>query len=137
VVDYGFVEQHILDLAARYRVEAVAIDPHNSVSTQTRLLDEGLPVLQFRQGALSMSPGCKELERRVLARQLYHAGCPVLRWNLSNVALEQDSNANIKITKSKSREKVDGAVALVMAIGVAQAADGPSIYESRPEFLTI
>jgi phage terminase large subunit-like protein len=54
----------------------------------------------------------------VLARQIYHTGCPVLRWCMANVALEPDAAGNIKITNAKSKEKVDGAGALAMAIGV-------------------
>ena len=84
-----------------------------------------------------MSPGCKELERLVLARQLYHTGCPVLRWNLSNVTLKTDDAGNIKISKARSREKVDGAVSLAMALAVAQTGGARSVYEPRPSFLTI
>jgi phage terminase large subunit-like protein len=137
VVDYSYIESYIAELAETYRVESIAIDRWNSTATTTRLMEQGLPVVRFGQGYMSMSPACKELERLVLARQLHHTGCPVLRWCLSNVALEQDAAGNIKITKSKSREKVDGAVALAMAIGVASASPAGSVYESRPEFLTI
>jgi phage terminase large subunit-like protein len=137
VVDYGVVEQHIAELAERYRVEAIAIDRWNSTATTTRLLEQGLPVIRFGQGTASMSPACKELERLVLARQLYHTGCPVLRWCLGNVALEQNAAGDIKPNKAKSREKIDGAVALAMAVGVAQTEGSRSVYESRPSFLWI
>jgi phage terminase large subunit-like protein len=137
VVDYSAVEEHIVELAENYRVEAIAIDRWNSTATTTRLLEQGLPVVRFGQGYASMSPACKEVERLVLARQLYHTGCPVLRWCLGNVALEQDAAGNIKITKSKSKEKVDGAVALAMAIGVAQSEGSRMIYEERPSFLMV
>jgi phage terminase large subunit-like protein len=122
VVYYGQVEEHVADLAENYWVEAIAIDRWNSTATTTRLLEQGLPVVRFGQGFASMSRACKELERLVMAGQLYHDGNPCLRWCLGNVALKQDAAGNIKITKSKSREKVDGAVALAMAVGVASAA---------------
>jgi phage terminase large subunit-like protein len=118
-------------------VEAIAIDRWNSTATTTRLLEQGLPVVRFGQGFASMSGACKELERLVLARQLYHTGCPVLRWCMANVALEKDAAGNIKIAKNKSKEKVDGAVALAMAIGVAAAAPAGSVYQERPSFLVI
>jgi phage terminase large subunit-like protein len=137
VVDYGVVEDYVADLAERYRVEAIAIDRWNSTATTTRLLEQGLPVIRFGQGTASMSPACKELERLVLARQLYHTGCPVLRWCLGNVALEQNAAGDIKPNKAKSREKIDGAVALAMAVGVAQTEGSRSVYESRPSFLWI
>jgi phage terminase large subunit-like protein len=137
VVDYGVVEEQIADLAERYRVEAIAIDRWNSTATTTRLMEQGLPVVRFGQGYQSMSPACKEVERLVLARQLYHTGCPVLRWCLGNVALEQNAAGDIKPNKAKSSEKIDGAVALAMAVGVAQTEGSRSVYESRPCFLWI
>jgi phage terminase large subunit-like protein len=137
VVDYDVVESYIADLGERYRVEAIAIDRWNSTATTTRLMEQGLPVIRFGQGYSSMSPAVKEVERLVLGRQLGHTGCPVLRWCLSNVALEQDAAGNVKITKAKSREKVDGATALAMAVGVAQTEGSRSVYESRPSFLWI
>jgi phage terminase large subunit-like protein len=137
VVDYAAVEQHVAQLAEDYRIEAIAIDRWNSTATTTRLLEQGLPVVRFGQGYQSMSPAVKEVERLVLAGQLDHDGNPCLRWCLANVGLEQDAAGNVKITKAKSREKVDGAVALAMAIGVASAAPAGSVYESRPEFLVI
>jgi phage terminase large subunit-like protein len=124
-------------LAERFRVEAIAIDRWNSTATTTRLMDQGLPVVRFGQGTASMSPACKELERLVLARQLYHTGCPVLRWCLGNVALEQNAAGDIKPNKARSKEKIDGAVALAMAVGVAQTEGARSVYEERPSFLMV
>jgi phage terminase large subunit-like protein len=138
VVDYGIVEAAIADLAERFRVEAIAIDRWNSTGVQSRLLEQGLPVVKFGMGFASMSPACKEVERLVLSRRLFHTGCPVLRWCLSNVAIEQNPAGDIKISKDKAREKVDGAVALAMAVGVAQTENaGPSVYEQRPSFLYV
>ena len=124
VVDYGVVEAYIAELAERYRVEAIAIDRWNSTGTQTRLQEIGLPVVAFGQGFASMSPACKEVERLILNRQLAHDGNPVMRWCLSNVAIAQDPAGNIKIDRQKAKEKVDGAVALAMAIGVASCRAG-------------
>jgi phage terminase large subunit-like protein len=137
VVDYGVVEDYVADLAERFRVEAIAIDRWNSTGTQTRLQALGLPVVTFGQGFASMSPAVKEVERLVLNRQLAHDGCPVLRWCLANVAIAQDPAGNQKIDRSKAKEKVDGSVALCMAIGVAAASPAGSVYQERPYFLAI
>ena len=91
----------------------------NSTATTTRLLRAGLPVVRFGQGYANMSPAVKECERLILSRRLAHDGNPVMRWSLANVAIEQDAAGNQKISKARSRDKVDGAVALVMAVGVA------------------
>jgi phage terminase large subunit-like protein len=138
VVDYSVVEDYVAGLAEQFRVEAIAIDRWNSTATTTRLLDQGLPVIRFGQGFASMSPAVKEAERLILSRRLAHDGSPVLRWCLGNVAIEQDAAGNQKISKARSREKVDGAVALAMAVGVA-ATEGRhvSVYAERPSFLMI
>ena len=115
---------YIAELAERFRVEAIAIDRWNSTGTQTRLQEIGLPVVTFGQGFASMSPACKEVERLILNRQLAHDGNPVMRWCLGNVAIAQDPAGNIKIDRQKAKEKVDGAVALAMAIGVASCRAG-------------
>ena len=137
MVDYGVVETYTAELAERFRVEAIAIDRWNSTGTQTRLQEIGLPVVAFGQGFASMSSACKEVERLILNRQLVHDGNPVMRWCLSNVAIAQDPAGNIKIDRQKAKEKVDGAVALAMAIGVASAAPAGSIYAERPSFLVV
>jgi phage terminase large subunit-like protein len=137
VVDYAAVEGYVADLAERYRVEAIAIDRWNSTGTQTRLQEIGLPVVTFGQGFASMSPAVKEIERLILSRQLVHDGNPVMRWCLSNVAIAQDAAGNVKIDRAKAKDKVDGAVALAMAVGVATASPAASVYETRPGFLMV
>jgi phage terminase large subunit-like protein len=74
-----------------------------------------------------------------LSRQLYHDGNPVLRWNMGgNVDVAQDPAGNIKPDRAGSREKIDGLVALIMAIGVAASSGRQtSIYEEQPEFLVV
>ena len=73
------------------------------------------------------------LEALVMGRKLHHGGNPILRWMASNVAIESDPAANIKPSKKKSTEKIDGIVATVMAIARATATldDGDSIYETK------
>ena len=93
-------------------------------------------MVEFRQGFRSMAAPTKELERLLLKEALLHGGNPVLRWMASNVAVRLDPAGNMKIDKEKSQEKVDGIVALVMAIGRATAflnepGQGPSVYEER------
>jgi phage terminase large subunit-like protein len=138
VVDYGAVEDHVAELAERFRVEAIAIDRWNSTATTTRLLDQGLPVVRFGQGFASMSPAVKETERLILSRRLAHDGNPVMRFCLSNVAIAADAAGNIKIDRARAREKVDGAVALAMAIGTAETEGrSTSVYAERPSFLFV
>jgi phage terminase large subunit-like protein len=70
----------------------------------------------MRQGFASLSAPTKSLEQAILGRRLRHDGHPVLRWNVSNVAVETDAAGNLRPNKDRSTEKIDGVVALIMAV---------------------
>jgi phage terminase large subunit-like protein len=74
----------------------------------------------FGQGFKSMSSPVKAIEALVLQKKLNHGNNPVLTWNVSNVQLVSDAADNVKMDKSKAIERIDGAVALAMAIGRAE-----------------
>ena len=79
-----------------------------------------------------MSAPTKKLEELVLSMKLRHAGHPVLRWMAGNVAIEQDAADNWKPSKKKSQERIDGIVALVMAVDLAtRHLEYKSIYSER------
>lgn len=122
VVNYDEIRRAINELATLYNIREVAIDRWNSTQLQTQLMDDGFTVVPFGQGFASMTAPTKELERLVLERRLHHGGNPVLRWMASNVAVRQDPAGNLKIDKAKSTERVDGMVALAMAVGRAMVA---------------
>ena len=81
------------------------------------LVDDGLPCEPFGQGFASMSAPTKELEKLILNKQINHSGNPILRWMCSNLSMKIDPAGNLKPDKSKSSEKIDGIVSLVMALG--------------------
>ena len=93
----------------------------------------GFTVIPFGQGFKDMSPATKELMNLVLSNKLKHNGHPVLRWMMDNVCVRVDPAGNIKMDKSKSIEKIDGAVAMVMALDRALRNSGTSssVYDSR------
>lgn len=130
VVDYAVVIAYVLELAERYDVGDIAIDRWNSTAVTTALQGEGLTVLGFGQGFASMAGPVKELKRAILKGRFRHGGNPVLRMCFGNVVAETDAAENEKFTKEKSRGRIDGAVAAVMAIGRIIAEEGPSVYES-------
>ena len=117
----------------RFHIVEVAIDRWNSTDLQRRLQDDGFVVVPFGQGFASMTAPSKELERVLLSGQLRHNGNPVLRWMVSNVAVLQDAAGNLKPDKAKSTERIDGVVALIMALGRSMVQPGGwSIYETEP-----
>lgn len=125
VTDYDQIREDINRLAEQYRIRDIAFDRWNASQLSTQLAGDGFTLTPFGQGFASMSGPTKELERRVIGRELNHGGHPVLRWMASNVTVETDAAGNLKPSKAKSTERIDGIVASVMALGrlmVAEAA---------------
>ena len=92
------------------------------------------PVVPGRQdGYASMNWPCKKLEESVLGGKIAHGGHPVLRWMAGNVSIEKDAADNWKPSKKKSIERIDGIVALIMALDRASTQPPPerSVYETR------
>jgi phage terminase large subunit-like protein len=130
VVDLRAVADRIRELCARFNVREAAFDPHMGRQMMAELGDEGLPVVEFRQGWVTMAPAVKELERAIIARELVHGGNPVLRWNFENVQLHVDGAGNRSFHKGKSGNKIDGAVACAMAVARAAAGGGGLTVEA-------
>ena len=126
VTDFEVVRRDIVNLAGKYRIRGIGLDPWNSAQLGQQLQGDGLQMQDFRQGYGSLSAPSKQLENWVVAGKLRHGGHPVLAWQASNVAIQQDSAAgNIKPSKAKSTERIDGIVSLVMAIGLWQTTTAP------------
>ena len=121
VTDYDQVRADINDLAAKYNIRQVAIDRWNATQLATQLQGDGVEVVGFGQGYGSMSSPSKQLEALVVGGKLLHDN-PVLDWQAGNVAIQQDHSGNIKPSKAKSTERIDGMVALVMALGISATA---------------
>ena len=133
VVHYVFIEKFICELGEKYNIREIAYDRWNATQMVQNLEDDGFTMIPFGQGFRDMSPPTKELMRLVLEHRLAHGGHPVLRWNMDNAFVRTDPAGNLKIDKQKSTEKVDGAVALVMALDRAMKNQnsGGSVYDER------
>ena len=132
VVDYRFLQAFIEETCEKYHVLEIAYDRWNATMLVQNLIDEGLTMVPFGQGYKDMSPASKEFYKIMLEGKLIHGGNPVLRWMASNVVVDQDPAGNIKPTKAKSIEKIDGIVALIMAMGRAILNQNPgSVYDER------
>lgn len=123
-IDPRAVRDFVLsDVVPQFTVIDVAVDPWNSIELQEELADEGLDVVQFRQGFAAMNAPTKKLGDMVADHELVHDGNPVLRWMAANLAVETDSSENVRPTKKKSGDRIDGIVALIMAIGRGMVAE--------------
>lgn len=118
-IDYDRVVARIVELAERFDIQEIGVDPWNASAVISKLTAAGLKVSKHHQGFPSMSGPTKQFEVMVVAQKLAHGGHRILRWMASNVAVDYDSMGNLKPAKGKSADKIDGIVALIMAIGAA------------------
>lgn len=136
VMNHSIIAEDILELFVKYDIKRMAYDKYMAHHGTIQRLMEELPgdkLIEFRQGYISMSEPTKHLERVVKGKTLVHDGDPVTRWMCSNVEISIDPAGNIKIDKGKSQNKVDGMVALVMALAEATrpVENTTSVYETR------
>jgi len=134
VVHYGFIESFIEELGMKYNIREIAFDRWGAVQMTQNLEALGFTVVPFGQGFKDMSPPTKELMKLTLEERIAHGGHPVLRWMMDNIFVKTDPAGNIKPDKEKSTEKIDGAVALIMALDRAIRggnSNGGSIYDLR------
>ena len=135
VIDYAWI-LHQIDLDAQaYDIREVAFDRWGATKIATELMERGGDdwLVQFGQGYVSMSPAMREMERLILEHKLAHGNNAVLTWMANNLVVRVDPAGNIKPDKEKSIERIDGMVALVMALDRALRHEPPkrSVYESR------
>lgn len=120
ITDFARLRSELGALLKDYDVRHLAYDPWRAGELTSNMKDQdGLPMVEHRQGYISMSPPCKEFERLVLDRKLRHNGNPLLRWNVANAAIDTDPAGNIKPNKNKANGRIDGMVATIMAVGLA------------------
>ena len=116
VVDYNFVRKTINELAAEYHICEIGVDRWNATQLITDLDGDGFTMVPIGMGFKDMSPGMKELYKLLLEGKITHGGNPILRWMAGNVVAEIDAAENIKPSKKKATEKIDGIVALIMGL---------------------
>jgi phage terminase large subunit-like protein len=136
VVDARAVARRCAQITAQFDLRGLAYDRWRIEEFKKTLGDEGieLPLVEYGQGYKDMAPALDAVEAEVLNHRLRHGGHAVLNWNCSNCVVEIDPAGNRKLTKDpkKSRGRIDGMVALCMAVGLAHREnEGPSIYEKQ------
>lgn len=133
VIHYDFIEKFIMDLSEKYHILEIAVDRWNATQMIQNLEGEGFTIVPFGQGFSSMSAPTKEFYRLLMEGRIIHSGNPVLRWMAGNVVIDTDPAGNIKVTKAKSKEKIDGIVAAIMALDrcIRQEGQSGSVYDER------
>lgn len=132
VIHYGFIEKFIEELGKKYNIKQIAFDRWGAVQMVQNLEGLGFTVVPFGQGYKDMSPPTKELMKISLEGKIAHGEHPVLSWMMDNVYVRTDPAGNIKPDKEKSTEKIDGVVALIMALDRAIRKEiKENVYEKR------
>ena len=120
VIDYTFIRRRINEVSKQYDLRGLAFDPWNARHLAQQLQDEdGIQVVEFSQNFQSMNEPCKALMAMILRHDLQHFGNPVLRWMAANIAGKSDAKDNIMFDKKNSADRIDGMVALAMAVGLS------------------
>ena len=128
----GVVRHDSSCLMDLYQISRISFDRWNSSTLVTQLTGDGVLMAPIGMGYASQSAPLRELERLILEKKLIHEGDPVLRWMIRNVMIQRDPAGNIKMDKSKSTEKIDLMVSLVMALGSYLNDDSDdSAYDDR------
>lgn len=132
-IDHATIRRRVNELGQQYQIRSIGFDPWNSSQLVTELDEQdGFEMVQIRQGFASLSAPTKELLRLLLDGKLDHGGHPVLRWMADNVSGKTDPAGNLKPDKQTSGEKIDGIVALIIALSRAiVAGKGGSVYDER------
>lgn len=132
-IDFDWIENDIKWLSETFRVMEFAYDPYQASQLSQNLAAEGHVVVEMRQAVQHISEPMKELESLIYSKRLYHDGCPIAEWMISNVVAKFDRNENMMPDKERGENKIDGIIALIMAIGrwIKRDKDVPSVYETR------
>lgn len=118
VTDYAKVRLDMNNLAQSYGIQELAVDRlFQGAQLCTELMSDGFNLLAFGQGFLSMAAPTRRLLELIGGGELETGANPVLTWMASNAATEQDAAGSLKFSKKKSTERIDGIVALTMAVG--------------------
>lgn len=136
VIDFSIIEDHLLSDCSRFDVVEVPYDPFQATQLSTRMMSQGLPMVEMRPTVLNFSEPMKQLEALVLQKRIHHNGDPVLGWMISNVVCHVDNKDNIYPRKERPENKIDGVVALIMALGRAIANDAEDDSEAFSDYLS-
>jgi len=116
VVDHALIKEETLAWASGDSMNELAYDPWSATQFGLAVAAEGAPVVEVAQTVKNLSEAMKEAEAKIYAGRLHHDGNPVMTWMMSNVTVKPDKNENIFPNKSTPENKIDGPVAMFIAM---------------------
>lgn len=121
-VDYGFIEEMILEIEAKYNVIVMGVgyDRYNCLSTAQKLEKEGLKTVEVKQHSSVLHPATKLLKEKILNKEFFYTPNDLLEINFQNCKVVENNNKDIYINKKKSTGKVDMVASLINAVYLLQ-----------------
>lgn len=131
--DWDFIHHEILKRNGQFNIESFGYDRHFAGELVAKLEQDDVAMTGFGMGYISMGSPTQEMERLIVAGHIKHTGCPILTWNFSNCIVSKDPAGNLKPDKAKSIDRIDGAVASIIALGMYMNREEKKTnpYESR------
>lgn len=128
VTDFDVIADDLRRFCTDHQVQEIPFDPALSRYFAAKLVEEGLPLVEIRQAPMFFTQPLIHVENLVLERKLKFDGNPVFTWMISNVEVQTSKFSGLKHpTKGREENKIDGPVALLMALGRAMVSERPSV----------
>lgn len=118
VIDFNVIEADVRSDLSSFDVLEIGVDPWQSTQMATSLTEAGANVVEFRQVLANFSEPTKELDAMMREQRIKHDGNPVMSWMIGNVVGHYDAKENVYPRKERQENKIDGPVALIMALGL-------------------
>lgn len=134
-----WIIQDIRDSTEKFKVKEIGFDPWRASEMVEELMNDGLTMVELRQGFKSYADPCARFQEYTMEGRLKHQDNPVMDWMIGNLDVEVDPAGNMKPSKKKSRDKIDGVVASIMALGraVLHAKKKESVYKRKRKGLVV
>lgn len=126
ITDFEVVAEDMRAICRKCDVQEIAFDPALSMYFATKLIEEGLPLVEITQRALFFTPPLIQVENLVHERKLVHDANPVMNWMVSNLVVKVSKFNELRApTKERPENKIDGPIAMLMALGRAMVNADP------------
>jgi phage terminase large subunit-like protein len=138
ITDFDVVAEDLRTLCRNFDVQEIAFDPALSMYFAGKLIEEGLPLVEITQRALFFTPPLIQVENLVLEKKLRHDGNPVMAWMVSNLVVKVSKFNELRHpTKERPENKIDGPIAMLMALGRAMTEQSEVVISSGYEFMVL
>lgn len=134
MIDFDYIEEDLRNCAAGHSVKEVPFDPWNASQMAVRMANEGLTMVEYRATVQNFSEPMKQLQALMKAGRFHYQTNPIMTWMFTNVVALLDAKDNVYPRKEFERNKIDGVIALLSALGRALNAgddDAGSVYDGR------